>query len=129
MQRTFVGYRSATWKLAMIAIVGLLLTACDGSLTVSGQLEAENCGLSLWALRGPVWAEPKPTKLREATVGDAFDIHWTISGPQTEHWVEVACVGYRTFRSPTFQAPSTIPTLRLGKVKLERLREPSPPSE
>ena len=121
-------YRSAIRVSVTVAIGGLLLSACDGSLTVSGQLEAEGCELSLWALRGPVWAEAKPTKVRAANVGDTFDLHWTISGPQTEHWVEVACVGYRTFRTPTFQAPSPTPTLKLGKVRLEPQGNPALPT-
>ena len=122
------GYRNAIRISVAVATGGLLLSACDGSLTVSGRLEAEgSCELSLWALRGPVWAHAKPTKVRAANVGDTFDVHWTISGPRTEHWVEVACVGYRTFRSPRFQAPSPNPTLKLGKVRLEAEVKPAPP--
>lgn len=122
-------HKSASRIAVAVAISGLLLTGCDGSLTVSGQLEAENCELSLWALRGPVWAEASPTKVRAANVGDTFDVHWTISGPRTEHWVEVACPGYRTFRSPTFRAPSSDPVLKLGRVKLEpRQRDQNDPS-
>jgi len=110
--------RTSVFRIA-VAVVSLLLTACDGSLTVSGQLKAESCELSLWAMRGPIWAEARPTKLRSAKVGDGFDVHWIIGGPRSDHWVEVACPGYRTFRSPTFRAPSSEPVLKLGRVTLE----------
>ena len=128
VRRMLTAYRSAIRIPVAVAVGGLLLGACDGSLTVSGQLEAESCELSLWALRGPVWADTKPTKVRAANVGETFDVHWTISGPRTEHWVEVACVGYRAFRSPRFQAPSPNPTLKLGKVRLEPQGNPAPPT-
>ena len=125
VRRLLTAYGSAIRIL--VAVGGLLLGGCDGSLAVSGQLEAESCELSLWALRGPVWADTKPTKVRAVNVGETFDVHWTISGPRTEHWVEVACAGYRTLRSPRFQAPGPDPTLKLGKVMLEPEGNPAPP--
>jgi len=128
MRRVFTACRGAVPVPIALVVGGLLLSGCDGSLTVSGQLEAESCELSLWSLRGPVWAEATPTKERSANVGDAFEVHWTISGPRREHWIEVACVGYESFRTSTFQAPSPTTTLELGEVKLDHQQNVAPPT-
>ena len=96
----------------------LLASGCDGSLTVVGNVDAESCELSLWANRGPIWGSAKARKVRFARIDGRINVHWTISGPVANHWIEISCPGYELFRSREFEAPSAEPKVDLGQVHL-----------
>ena len=101
-----------------------LLQACDGSLTVSGNIIAAptqgetSCEITLWSLIGPAGGRKKPTVMRSAIVQREFRVHWTIGGPEADHWIQVACPGHRLFRSPKFLAPSTTRERDFGDIVL-----------
>ena len=107
-----------------VILFTFILMGCDGSLAVTGQIEnarftgSDKCQLSLWSMRGPIWGKDKPKKLRETTIVKKFDFHWTISGPVSNHWIEISCPGYKLFRTEEFEAPSTQRKKSLGKIKL-----------
>lgn len=106
------------WYAALCASI-VALCACDGSLQVSGRLTENRCELSLWAIRGPIWGEAKPLKVRFSAISQAFNEHWTISGPATNHWLQIACPGKKRFRSKEFDAPRGDLNIELGDVALE----------
>jgi hypothetical protein len=110
--------------MAALVTVVTVVSGCDGSLTVTGELSETGCEMSLWTMAGPIWQEPRPTLRRTATVGSEIDVRWTVTGPVSPHWIQVACPGGGTFRSHDFQAGASGARVDLGRVPLVRASSP-----
>src|SRR5512133_375278 len=77
------------------------------------------CRVELWRMAKPPWQAPTPLRLGIRSVSHSFAVHWTIGGPRSEHWVEVSCPGYETFRTERFEAPSSVREHDLGIIRLK----------
>lgn len=102
-------------KKAIYAIsLAVVLVGCDYSLEISGTLDlGENdkdttCKMFLMNEIGPIWSsEKKPNISIEREIGRQFKLDLVIGGPtEREHWVEIKCPGYKTYKSKVFLAPT-----------------------
>ena len=125
---------NAKWHAQLLTawIIAGLLHGCDGSLTVIGNIvpgdrhDPMPCEITLWRHTGPLWGPMRPTIIGSSIVNDGFRVHWTIGGPEADHWIELACPNHTLYRSPNFRAPSTTRERDFGDIVLVPVSQGGP---